>query len=148
VVAQQASGGMRLAAYVSPQAGAALSAQALKAALGAALPEHMVPAVCVVLDSLPLNPNGKVDRKALPKPELAGAAYAAPQGETETALALIWPAYWAWSASDGRTTSSRSAAIRCWPCRRRRGFSRNSKFQPVCLIFFRPQPSCLTHSVF
>jgi amino acid adenylation domain-containing protein/non-ribosomal peptide synthase protein (TIGR01720 family) len=90
VVAQQASGGMRLAAYVSPQAGAALSAQALKAALGAALPEHMVPAVCVVLDSLPLNPNGKVDRKALPKPELAGAAYAAPQGETETALALVW----------------------------------------------------------
>ncbi|KQW93463.1 hypothetical protein ASC94_12560 [Massilia sp. Root418] len=90
VVAQQASGGMRLAAYVSPQAGAALSAQALKAALGAMLPEHMVPAVCVVLDSLPLNPNGKVDRKALPKPELAGAAYEAPQGETETALALIW----------------------------------------------------------
>ena len=90
VVAQQASGGMRLAAYVSPQAGAVLSVPALKAALGAALPEHMVPAVFVVLGSLPLNPNGKVDRKALPRPELAGAAYEAPQGETEAALARIW----------------------------------------------------------
>jgi amino acid adenylation domain-containing protein/non-ribosomal peptide synthase protein (TIGR01720 family) len=90
VVAQQASGGMRLAAYVSPQAGATLSAQTLKTALGGELPEHMVPAVCVVLDSLPLNPNGKVDRKALPKPELSGAAYEEPQGETEAALARIW----------------------------------------------------------
>ncbi|MES2259415.1 MAG: amino acid adenylation domain-containing protein [Pseudomonadota bacterium] len=90
VVAQEGAGGMRLVAYVSAHAGAALDAAQLKEGLSASLPEHMVPGVIVVLETLPLNPNGKVDRKALPKPELAGVSYEAPQGETETVLAQIW----------------------------------------------------------
>jgi amino acid adenylation domain-containing protein len=65
----------------------------LRAHLVARLPGYMVPAAYVRLDSLPLTPGGKVDRKALEKP--TGGAYAvsvyeAPQGDVETALAEIW----------------------------------------------------------
>jgi aryl carrier-like protein len=55
------------------------------------LPEYMVPAHFTLLESLPLNCNGKLDRKALPEPDRAGAGeYEAPQGEMEEALAGIW----------------------------------------------------------
>ena len=53
----------------------------------------MIPSAIVVLEGLPLNPNGKVDRKALPEPEFANMGvgnYEAPQGEVEEALADIW----------------------------------------------------------
>jgi acyl carrier protein len=53
----------------------------------------MVPAALVVLDELPLTANGKVDRKALPAPELqayASQQYEAPSGEIEQRLASIW----------------------------------------------------------
>ncbi|WP_431509836.1 non-ribosomal peptide synthase/polyketide synthase [Variovorax sp. DAIF25] len=92
VLAREGVGGARLAAYVSPQAGQELDADELKAGLGAVLPEYMVPAAWVVMaQGLPLNANGKVDRKALPEPERAGTqAYEAPRGETEEALAAVW----------------------------------------------------------
>jgi aryl carrier-like protein len=57
------------------------------------LPEYMVPAAYVRLESIPLNANGKVDRKALPAPAedaYAARSYEAPQGEIETKLAEIW----------------------------------------------------------
>ncbi|BBM06193.1 hypothetical protein HAALTHF_50990n [Vreelandella aquamarina] len=51
----------------------------------------MVPGIVVALEALPLNANGKVDRKALPEPELAsGSQYAPPQSAVEEALADIW----------------------------------------------------------
>ncbi|MDH6593496.1 amino acid adenylation domain-containing protein [Variovorax sp. TBS-050B] len=91
VVARQDAGGARLAAYVSPHAGRAIDTARLRECLGRALPEYMVPAFIVVLDSLPLNPNGKVDRQALPEPGPAGAAaWEPPQPGTEEALAAIW----------------------------------------------------------
>ena len=65
----------------------------LRCRLTEKLPEYMVPAAYVQLESMPLTPNGKLDRKALPAPE--GKAYGvrqyeAPQGATEELLAGIW----------------------------------------------------------
>ena len=91
VVAQEGSGGSRLVAYVVPQADSELDTSSLREALGQTLPDYMVPGVLVSLDALPLNANGKVDRKALPEPGLAsGSQYEPPQGEVEKALAEIW----------------------------------------------------------
>ena len=66
VVAQEGPGGSRLVAYVVPQADSELDTSSLREALGQKLPDYMVPGVVVTLDALPLNANGKVDRKVLP----------------------------------------------------------------------------------
>ena len=61
--------------------------------LKAELPEYMVPSAFVKLDTIPLTPNGKVDRKALPAPDadaLVRHEYEAPQGPVEDMLAGIW----------------------------------------------------------
>ncbi|WP_110186188.1 non-ribosomal peptide synthase/polyketide synthase [Pokkaliibacter plantistimulans] len=86
VVAHRGPAGFQLVAYWS---GPATAAQ-LHSALAVLLPEYMLPAAWVCLPQLPLNPNGKVDRKALPAPELQRADFAAPQGAAEQALAAIW----------------------------------------------------------
>ncbi|RKI15222.1 non-ribosomal peptide synthetase [Corallococcus sp. AB030] len=92
VVAKGEAADKRLVAYVTPKAGASLEVEALKAHLRQGLPEYMVPATFVVLDALPLNSNGKVDRKALPEPEApqSGNTYEAPRTEVEAKLASIW----------------------------------------------------------
>ena len=91
VVANQGAGGARLVAYVSARAGQAVDPACLREHLGRALPDYMVPAFFMVLETLPLNANGKVDRKALPEPGRVGAqAFEAPQGANEEALAAIW----------------------------------------------------------
>ncbi|WP_179284031.1 non-ribosomal peptide synthetase [Bordetella genomosp. 10] len=86
------AGKQRLAAYVAPIPGARLGdGRALRIALRSRLPEHMVPATITVLDVLPLNANGKVDRAALPVPVLsADQAGGEPRGAMESALAGIW----------------------------------------------------------
>ena len=91
VVASQGAAGARLVAYVSAQAGQAIDTALLRERLGRVLPDYMVPGIVVTLDALPLNANGKVDRKALPEPEHASARiHEAPQGEVEETLAAIW----------------------------------------------------------
>ncbi|WP_447733392.1 non-ribosomal peptide synthase/polyketide synthase [Pseudomonas shirazensis] len=78
-----------LAYYTGEQQGA----DVLRTALLAHLPEFMVPALFLHLEALPLSPNGKLDRKALPLPDteaLQSRVYEAPEGETETLLAAIW----------------------------------------------------------
>ncbi|WP_418121736.1 non-ribosomal peptide synthase/polyketide synthase [Variovorax sp. 160MFSha2.1] len=92
VVAQEGPSGARLVGYVCGHEGQpALEAAALREQLGTVLPEYMVPGALVVLEALPLNANGKVDRKALPEPGYAAAHdYEAPQGEAEQALAQVW----------------------------------------------------------
>ncbi|MGY3079255.1 aryl carrier-like protein [Bradyrhizobium sp. LM6.10] len=68
-------------------------ANTLRAHLSARLPDYMVPSAFVRLSGLPLTVNGKLDRKALPAPAddaYARAAYEAPRGAIETALAEIW----------------------------------------------------------
>lgn len=95
VVAQPGpAGGTRLVAYLVPNAGAALSVGALRAALVERLPDHMVPAEFVVLSAMPLNATNKVDRTALPRsgrvrPAL-DTAFEAPRTPIEEALARIW----------------------------------------------------------
>jgi amino acid adenylation domain-containing protein len=87
-------GDMRLVAYYSTrEAGQRLAVEALRGHLLQHLPEYMVPALFVHLEALPLSPNGKLDRKALPAPGLEAAIvreYEAPQGETEILLARLW----------------------------------------------------------
>ncbi|MGP9739746.1 MULTISPECIES: non-ribosomal peptide synthetase [Halomonas] len=91
VVAQESHGGSRLVAYVVPQVGSELDTSSLREALGQRLPDYMVPGVVVRLEALPLNVNGKVDRKALPEPDLAsGSQFEPPQGRVEEVLAEIW----------------------------------------------------------
>ncbi|WP_157251387.1 non-ribosomal peptide synthetase [Nonomuraea typhae] len=61
-----------------------------RAALKQTLPDHMVPTAYVTLDALPLSPNGKVDRAALPAPTRAGGGGAPPSTPAELAVAGIW----------------------------------------------------------
>ncbi|MGS4250594.1 amino acid adenylation domain-containing protein [Serratia marcescens] len=84
----------RLVAWVVPAADVAEETLAgvLRQHVSAALPDYMVPSAWVVVAALPLSPNGKLDRRALPEPQgtQSQAVYEAPQGEHETLLAAIW----------------------------------------------------------
>ena len=68
-----------------------LSATDLRKYLSKQLPDYMIPSYFVSLEKFPLTPNGKIDRKALPEPEIAmGKNYTAPRDTTEKQLAHIW----------------------------------------------------------
>jgi len=69
VVREDRPGDGTLVAYAVPVLGAELDAAALRAATAAALPGYMVPAAIMVLAEMPLNANGKLDRRALPAPD-------------------------------------------------------------------------------
>ncbi len=92
VVARDDWGDRRLVAYVVPVEGEAPTAAELRAFLRGRLPEPMEPAAFVSLPALPLTPNRKIDRKALPVPAAGAAAgaYAAPRDPVEEVLAGIW----------------------------------------------------------
>jgi acyl-coenzyme A synthetase/AMP-(fatty) acid ligase/aryl carrier-like protein len=84
------SGGKRLVAYYTGQEA---RAEALRTHLSSGLPEHMIPSAYIHLETLPLSPNGKLDRRALPAPEgqaYVRPAYEPPVGEIEARLARIW----------------------------------------------------------
>ncbi|HEX6373939.1 MAG TPA: phosphopantetheine-binding protein, partial [Longimicrobium sp.] len=88
---EDAPGDTRLVAYWVGDGPA--EAERLRAHLGEALPEHMVPAAYVRLERWPLTPNGKLDRRALPVPANEACprrGYEAPVGPIEEALAEIW----------------------------------------------------------
>ena len=93
VLAQDApTGDKRLVAYVVPAPGTSISPAQLRAALQTTLPDYMVPSSFALLDRLPLNNNGKIDRSALPPPqrELHGTDRTPPGTPTERRLAALW----------------------------------------------------------
>lgn len=91
---ERIAGDRVLVGYVVPKDGSAVNGSDLRDFLKAKLPPYMVPAVIVALDRLPLTSNGKVDRKALPAPDLAASerddAYQAPRTDLERELAAMW----------------------------------------------------------
>ncbi|HYD81465.1 MAG TPA: amino acid adenylation domain-containing protein, partial [Paucimonas sp.] len=95
VAREDAPGDKRLVAYIEPHDARTTNQNAvpaLRSALLQALPDYMVPAHFVFLEQLPLSPNGKVDRKALPAPDMtrSEADYVAPRNPIERTLADIW----------------------------------------------------------
>ncbi len=93
VACADARGENRLAAYVVPAPGPSLTPGVLREFLKQILPGAMVPSAFVLLDALPLSPNGKVDRRALPPPDFSAdseKSFVAPRTPAETALAQIW----------------------------------------------------------
>jgi len=94
MVRQDQPGEKRLVAYVVPVAHRTPTTSDLHRFIARKLPKYMVPAAFVLLEALPLNPNGKVDRQALPapdtiRPDLAGA-FIAPCTATEVTLAQVF----------------------------------------------------------
>jgi len=88
VIARDTPQGKQLLGYVVASA----DGDSLRRALLEQLPDYMVPAQIIVLDAMPLLPNGKLERKALPAPEFASSprGYVAPTHELEQQLAEIW----------------------------------------------------------
>ncbi|MDE0838468.1 MAG: amino acid adenylation domain-containing protein, partial [Kiritimatiellae bacterium] len=86
-------GEQRLAAYIVGDTGDALLAS-IKKQLNASLPVYMHPSFMMCLDTLPTTPSGKIDRRALPEPELdrdsLQVAYVAAEGQTEGLLTAVW----------------------------------------------------------
>jgi amino acid adenylation domain-containing protein len=93
VAKPDASGDKRLVAYVKVRGENGASTEDLRRYLKSALPPYMVPSALMILKSWPLNPNGKLDRSALPEPiraQYTNGEHQALQGEIENALARIW----------------------------------------------------------
>ena len=84
----------KLAAYYELKAGVDQSVSELRASLRTQLPEYMVPSFFLQMDTIPLTPNGKIDRKALPAPDSqltqSDHPYVAPRTPTEQTVADIW----------------------------------------------------------
>ncbi|MDD5275160.1 MAG: amino acid adenylation domain-containing protein [Methylovulum sp.] len=92
LVREDSPGDQRLTAYIVSPSGS-LAADGFNAYLKTSLPDYMLPNAYVFLDGMPLTANGKLDRKALPTPDVCAQLkkqYIAPRTATETLLAEIW----------------------------------------------------------
>lgn len=93
VIARETNGEKKLVAYIKPSQSAGDGGELLRY-LKPLLPEYMVPARMVFVESFPLTPNGKVDRKALPEPPAEEASaredFVAPRDEFEKKMAVLW----------------------------------------------------------
>ena len=94
VVAREGLAEKDLVGYVIPNHKSPLLVSELRSFLSQTLPEYMVPSMFVSLDSLPVTPNGKVDRNALPPPDgrrpEMGHGWVEPRTEVEEVIADIW----------------------------------------------------------
>ena len=93
IVREDAPGDQRLTAYIVADDREHLTAEGLREALQETLPDYMAPAAYVFMRELPLTPNRKVDKKALPAPDASvsrSAKFVAPRTESERQVAAIW----------------------------------------------------------
>ncbi|MFF3225028.1 amino acid adenylation domain-containing protein [Nocardia suismassiliense] len=91
IVTEHDTMGPLLTAYLVPEPGTDVDPREVRAAVAAALPEHMVPAAFAVLDEVPLSAHGKLDRRALPEPELVlTRSYRAPESPIEVRVAALY----------------------------------------------------------
>jgi thioesterase domain-containing protein len=89
VVREDRNGNPYLAAYVVANAGVSVTQDELRAHAGRSLPDYMVPTVFMILEKIPLTPNGKVDRRALPDPVGAMAAESKSKDEVDVCRTLL-----------------------------------------------------------
>ncbi len=96
VAREDVPGDVRLVAYLVAAGGETIPQNELREQLRERLPEFMVPAHLVVIGAMPQTPNGKIDRKALPAPDIAASApaaaeaFVAPSEGIEATIAAIW----------------------------------------------------------
>ena len=93
MVREDHPGDQRLVAYVVPDKDGKPSQDTLRAYLRDQLPDYMIPSAFVMLESMPLTPNGKINREALPALGAAASGeegFVEPCDETEEAIAAIW----------------------------------------------------------
>ncbi|MBF1989859.1 non-ribosomal peptide synthetase [Fischerella thermalis] len=93
VVREDKPGDQRLVAYIVSKSKQDINTTELRNFLQEKLPRYMLPTAFVILDKLPLNPNGKVDRKALPAPNTTtefAISFVPPRTPTEQIVADIW----------------------------------------------------------
>ncbi|MFX0575930.1 amino acid adenylation domain-containing protein [Nocardia nepalensis] len=84
------TGPAQLVSYAVPETGASLSGEELRAALAEMLPSYLVPAAVMILDAIPLSPNGKLDRAALPAPVVQAKRFRAPGSPVEEIVAGVF----------------------------------------------------------
>ncbi|QLE58472.1 non-ribosomal peptide synthetase [Nostoc sp. TCL26-01] len=91
---QPPAGNNRLIAYIVPQTGETLTTDELQSFLAHQLPDYMIPADYVSLESLPLTANGQIDHRALPTPnfvqQTSEVVFVAPRDQVEMQLVKIW----------------------------------------------------------
>lgn len=94
VVVGESSSDKRLAAYIVPKNGTSIDIDAIRIYLRESLPEYMIPTGYKIMEQLPLNTSGKIDRKKLPPIDTEykdrEVAYIPPQTEVEREIAAIW----------------------------------------------------------
>ena len=94
IAREDVPGDKRLVAYIIPNQDWASTISDIRSFLLTKLPQYMIPSAFVLLDTMPLTPNGKVDRRALPAPDLSRqeleATFVAPRNEVERQLIKIW----------------------------------------------------------
>ncbi|MEA5465540.1 non-ribosomal peptide synthetase/type I polyketide synthase [Leptothoe sp. PORK10 BA2] len=94
IVREDNPGDKRIAAYLILNDGVTLKPAELRQGLRKTLPDYMMPSIFVGIDAFPLTPNGKIDRRALPKPDQTNVggdeAYVAPQNNLQRQIVSIW----------------------------------------------------------
>src|SRR6185369_4175079 len=95
IVREDTPGDARIVGYVVREAGGETNSADVREQLRRRLPDYMVPAALVTLERMPLSPNGKIDRRALPAPDIGSqvresTAYLEPQSELEKTIVQCW----------------------------------------------------------